>query len=76
MSDAGEMAAIAHSMRHTHLRDVMRNRDRMRWIALETFAFYEEDPSRRAVKEGGCAYRDALGRKCALGRYILDAHYT
>lgn len=30
----------------------------------------------RLPDDRGCAYRDSLGRKCAIGCLILDEHYT
>ncbi len=39
-------------------------------------AFYSEDVNRRAVESGACCYRTRDGRKCAIGRYILDELYN
>ena len=45
-------------------------------IILETAAFYGEDPSRRAViKQEGlakCRYLTEDGRKCAVGRCLIE----
>jgi hypothetical protein len=37
-------------------------------ILLDTFQYYEEDPSRRAVvgEEGGCYYKTEDNRHCAV----------
>ena len=41
-------------------------------IVEETLAFYEEDPSRRAVAESGmCVYEADNGNRCAVGRCLL-----
>ena len=41
-------------------------------FAKDTFKFYGEKPSRRAVKPwGGCNYRSENGKKsCAIGRHL------
>lgn len=42
-------------------------------IITDTVNYYEADPSRRAVdEESSCAYLAEDGRKCAVGRYLLD----
>lgn len=42
-------------------------------IILETAAFYGEDPSRRATNaEGICRYLMQDGRKCAVGRCLIE----
>lgn len=43
-------------------------------IIEETVAFYSEDTSRRAYKEGRCFYRDEKGCNCAVGRLINTEH--
>lgn len=40
-------------------------------IIKDTFLYYNEDPSRRAVEERACVYETKDGRNCAFGRYML-----
>ena len=42
-------------------------------IIDETVAFYSEDPSRRAFKNGNCIYQATNGNKCAIGRCMNEA---
>lgn len=43
-------------------------------ILLETFKYYEEDPTRRGIKKGSssCVYKTQEGNKCALGLRINE----
>lgn len=42
-------------------------------ILEEAFGFYSEDPSRRAINtEGTCKYLMEDGRKCAVGRCLIE----
>lgn len=41
-------------------------------IVTETVLFYAEDPKRVARTDVGCMYRTVDGRKCAVGRCMLD----
>lgn len=46
----------------------------------DTIKYYSEDTSRRATKiidnHPFCVYRSEDGRKCAIGRWILDEDYS
>jgi hypothetical protein len=43
----------------------------------DTAKFYSEDTSRRALNEhGDCCYLTKDGKKCAIGRHILEGEYN
>lgn len=41
-------------------------------IIEETIAYYEEDPSRRAMIGTSCAYKTDNGNMCAVGRCLTE----
>jgi hypothetical protein len=49
----------------------MNKQSKMLEILDDTVKYYSEDTDRRAVLYSGtCAYQDADGNKCAIGRYL------
>lgn len=43
----------------------------------DTVKYYSEDVSRRALtKEGSCKYKTEDGKKCAIGRFIIENKYN
>lgn len=43
-------------------------------IILDTVDFYHKNENKRAVSMGDCQYLTEDGRRCAVGRYVLDEH--
>ena len=53
------------------------NRVRMQDILEDTIEYYSDDPCEtRASLDGDCAYTDADGRHCAVGRYMKPEFQT
>jgi hypothetical protein len=52
----------------------MSNKLTMRQVLEDSYKYYTEDPNgRRAVAaSGGCLYLTEDGKKCAVGRYMID----
>lgn len=48
-----------------------------REFILNTLLPYKEDPSTCAIDRGTCKYLDSKGRKCALGKHLIEGiHQT
>lgn len=50
------------------------NRTKEEYLALleDTVKYYSEDTSRRAMEENDCVYLTEDGRKCAVGRFLVE----